>query len=68
MNGTLQRLTGTVQMDENIAPEMRAIIDVNASAEARKIEDRIFKPFNRYFPIPQGDRDSNPELTQNEGY
>lgn len=68
LNGTLQRLTGTVQMDENIAPEMRAIIDVNASAEARKIEDRVFKSFNRYFPIPQGDRDSNPELTQNEGY
>lgn len=68
LNGTLQRVVGTVNMDVNTDPELRATINVNASDEDRKIEDRVFKPFNRYLPIPQDDRDSNPNLTQNDGY
>ena len=68
LNGTLERRVGTVKMDKSIAPGERATIDVNASASDKKIEDRKFKTTNRYLPIPQGARDANPQLTQNDGY
>ena len=68
MNGTLERRVGTVSMDKNVAPGMRATINVNASDADKKIEDRRFKTTNRYLPIPQGARDANPQLTQNDGY
>lgn len=68
LNGVLERLTGTVSMDKAIDPTMRATINLNATSADKKVEDRIFKPFHRYLPIPQGDRDSNPKLTQNDGY
>lgn len=55
-------------MDKNVAPGMRATINVNASDADKKIEDRRFKTTNRYLPIPQGARDANPQLTQNDGY
>lgn len=68
MNGTLERRMGTVNMDATVDPGMRATINVNASAEEKKIEDRTFKTTNRYLPIPQGARDANQKLTQNDGY
>lgn len=68
MNGTLERVVGTVNMDKSVDPTLRATINVNASAEDKKVEDRIFKPHFRYLPIPQGDRDKNPNLGQNTGY
>ncbi len=68
LNGTLERRVGTVNMDKSVAPGMRATIDVNASAADKKIEDRVFKTTNRYLPIPQGARDANPNLKQNDGY
>lgn len=68
LNGVLERVVGTVSMDENIDPALRATINPNAAAEDKKIEDRIFKPTNRYLPIPQSARDKNSKLEQNEGY
>lgn len=68
LNGILQRVVGTVAMDKNIDPTLRATINPNAPAEDKKIEDRVFKPANRYLPIPQNARDKNPKLDQNEGY
>lgn len=68
MNGTLERVMGTVNMDKSVDPTLRATINVNASAEDKKVEDRVFKPHFRYLPIPQGDRDKNPNLSQNTGY
>ena len=55
-------------MDKNVAPGMRATINVNASDADKKNKDRRFKTTNRYLPIPQGARDANPQLTQNDGY
>lgn len=68
MNGTLQRVVGTVSMDASVAPEMRATINPNASKKERLIEERIFKPHHRYLPIPQSACNKNPQLTQNDGY
>lgn len=68
LNEVLERVVGTVSMDENIDPALRATINPNAAAEDKKIEDRIFKPTNRYLPIPQSARDKNSKLEQNEGY
>ena len=68
MTGTLERVMGTVNMDKNLDPTLRATINVNASAEDKKVEDRVFKPHFRYLPIPQSDRDKNPKLEQNTGY
>ncbi|MCP3894481.1 RagB/SusD family nutrient uptake outer membrane protein [Bacteroides sp.] len=68
MTGTLERVMGTVNMDKNVDPTLRATINVNASAEDKKVEDRVFKPHFRYLPIPQSDRDKNPKLEQNTGY
>ncbi len=68
LNGTLERRIGTVNMDASVDPGMRATINVNASAEEKKIETRTFKTTNRYLPIPQGALDANTKLTQNDGY
>lgn len=68
LNGTLERRVGTVNMDASVDPEMRATIDPNASAADKKIEDRTFQAFQRYFPIPQAAMDKNKNLKQNEGY
>lgn len=67
LNGVLQRVVGTVDYNE-ADPYRRAVINVNASAADKQIEDRIFKPHNRYLPIPQKNMDTNPQLVQNEGY
>jgi hypothetical protein len=67
LNGTLTRVTGTINYSET-DPAKRAVIDLNPSAADTKIEDRIFKTHFRYLPIPQSARDKNPKLTQNPGY
>lgn len=67
LNQTLERLVGTVDM-KGADPETRATIELNAAADKKKIEDRVFMPYNRYFPIPQGDIDNNDKLVQNPGY
>ena len=41
---------------------------VNATAADKMIENRVFKTTNRYLPIPQGARDANKQLKQNDGY
>lgn len=68
LNKTLERVVGTVSNDSSIDPELRATINVNATPQDKKIEDRVFKPHFRYLPISTGNRDSNPKLTQNPGY
>lgn len=67
LNGVLQRVVGTLNYSET-DPEKRAVIDVNAVATDRKVEDRVFKPHNRYNPIPQSVIDNNPSLKQNPEY
>jgi hypothetical protein len=67
LNGTLQRVVGTVNYKET-EPLKRATIDINAAASDRKIEDRVFHTYNRYLPIPQGKISANPKLEQNPGY
>jgi hypothetical protein len=67
LNGTLQRVVGTVNYNE-AEPLKRATIDTNATASDRKIEDRAFHTYNRYLPIPQGKISANPKLEQNPGY
>ena len=59
---------GTINTDLSIDPTLRATIKIDATEREKKIEDRVFKPYNRYLPIPQEDLDSNPKLEQNEGY
>lgn len=66
LNTTLVRRTGTV--GDGADPETRATIDLNPAAEDILIETRVFKPFHRYYPLPQGAIDKNPKLVQNEGY
>ncbi len=67
LNGALNRVVGTVNNAETDVYK-RATIDVAASADKKLVENRQFKPHNRYFPIPQSSRDKNPNLTQNPGY
>lgn len=67
LNGPLYRVVGTVDYDESDL-YTRATIDVNADAQSRLIETRIFKSHNRYLPIPQSSIDKNPKLEQNTGY
>lgn len=67
LNGTLTRVSGTINYDET-EPTKRAVIELNPAASDIKIEDRVFQPHFRYLPIPQSARDKNPSLTQNEGY
>lgn len=66
LNTTLVRRTGTVSNGPD--PETRATIDQNPAKEDIFIEDRVFKTFHRYYPLPQGAMDKNPKLVQNEGY
>ncbi|MDO5074926.1 MAG: RagB/SusD family nutrient uptake outer membrane protein [Bacteroidales bacterium] len=63
LNGTLNRITGTVNAQES-NPEKRATI----AKSVAKIETRLFKPHYRYYPIPRKNRERNPKLTQNPGY
>lgn len=67
LNGPLYRVVGTVN---NVEPDLykRATVNVNADAQSRLIETRVFKSHNRYLPIPQNSRDKNPKLDQNSGY
>lgn len=67
LNGVLQRVVGTLNYSETDS-EKRAVIDVNAVATDRKVEDRVFKPHHRYNPIPQSAIDNNPSLKQNPEY
>lgn len=66
LNTTLVRRTGTVS--DGPDPETRATIELNPAKEDIFIETRVFKPFHRYYPLPQGAIDKNPKLVQNEGY
>lgn len=69
LNGTLYRMTGTVNTGEPDR-DLRAVITAPTAGNAalRKIEDRVFRPYNRYLPFPQAELDKNPNLKQNEGY
>lgn len=67
MNGTLTRIVGTINYSE-AEPFKRAKIDVNATMEQKKIEDRTFQTYQRYLPIPQEFMDKNLKLVQNPGY
>ena len=55
-------------MDASVDPEVRATINLDASPEDKLIEERLFQPHHRYFPIKQAIMDKNPKLVQNEGY
>ena len=63
LNGALNRITGTIDYNNN-DPYTRATI----ATEVDFVENRSFKPYNRYMPIPQSARDANPNLSQNQGY
>lgn len=68
LNGVLERIVGTVNTAET-DPTRRASINVNAAANEKKVEERVFKPHNRYNPLSQKDAiDINPKLEQNPGY
>ena len=64
LNGPLQRMVGTVDM-AGMNPETRATINPSAPAEAKLVENRIFKPHFRYLPIPQWVIDRNPNFGKN---
>lgn len=66
LNGSIVRRIGTVGTGDN--PEERATITQNPPASEVTIENRVFKPYHRYFPISQEIIDKNPKLKQNEGY
>lgn len=71
LNGTLYRMIGKVNTSLPTSErDLRATIDLptDANKTDRKIEDRVFKPFHRYLPIPQAELDKNPMLVQNPGY
>lgn len=69
LNGTLYRMIGKVDASKTDR-DQRATYELptDANKTDRKIEDRIFKPFHRYLPIPQAELDKNPQLVQNTGY
>ncbi len=62
LNGPLNQVTGTIDYTQT-DPTLRAVI-----SGTRMIEERTFKAYNRYLPIPQGNLSDNPQLTQNPGY
>ena len=68
LNGKLVRRIGTVSMDDNIDPELRATINQDVAESDVLIENRVFKDFHRYLPLGQGLYDKNPKLVQNPGY
>ena len=61
--GSLTRITGTVDMT-GTNPETRATV----SDTREVVENRLFKPEFRYWPIPQSARNRNPKLEQNAGF
>lgn len=67
LNGVLTRVVGTLDAS-NSNPELRAVINPEAPLSEAKIEDRVFKPYNRYLPISQSVISSNGNLKQNPGY
>ncbi len=62
LNGPLMRITGTVDYSETDQFKRAKV-----SGETL-VENREFKPHNRYMPIPQSALDKNPNLKQNDGY
>lgn len=64
LNDNLTCITGTVD-ETQTDPTLRAVIN---TSKTEPVETRVFKDYNRYFPIPQGNIDDNPKLVQNEGY
>lgn len=69
LNGTLYRMIGTINVNESDR-DLRAVITAptTENESLRKIEDRVFRPYNRYLPFPQAELDKNPNLRQNSGY
>ena len=63
LNGPLKAITGTIDPNET-DPTKRAVV-----TGSELVEERVFKPYHRYLPIPQSAIDKNKEqLKQNEGY
>ena len=62
LNGTLTRITGTVDTTV-VDPTRRAIVNGTSA-----VEERTFHTYNRYLPIPQKNISDNPKLEQNPGY
>lgn len=62
MNGRLNAILGTIDPNEP-DPTKRAVI-----TGSELVEERVFKPHNRYLPIKQDYIRRNPNLKQNEGY
>ena len=62
LNGTLTRITGTVDTTV-VDPTRRAIVSGTSV-----VEERTFHTYNRYLPIPQKNISDNPKLEQNPGY
>ena len=68
LNGPLERMVGTVNMS-GTDPYTRATINPSASATEKLVETRVFRPHNRYLPIPQFVLDRNPKFgANNPGY
>lgn len=69
LNKTVYRMLGTIDYNEP-DPTRRAVLEVptDANKSKRKLEDRVFYPFQRYLPFPQSELDKNPNLEQNTGY
>lgn len=67
MPGDLLRFCGTVNYEES-NPELRAVIDPDASREDKLVEVRYFNKKQFHLPLMQSELDSNPNLVQNEGY
>ena len=63
LNGNLTRVAGTVDM-AGTNPETRATV----SDTREVIENRLFKPEFRYWPIPQSAIDRNSKIKQNAGF
>lgn len=69
LNGPLYRMVGTVDVN-NPDPDMRAVIEAPSedNKTLRTLENRTFSPYQRYLPIHQNQLNTNPNLTQTEGY
>ena len=69
LNSPLYRMVGTVDASHP-DPAMRAVIELptEENQRLRKLEDRSFYPYQRYLPIHQEQLNTNPNLTQTEGY
>ncbi|MDR0333046.1 MAG: RagB/SusD family nutrient uptake outer membrane protein [Dysgonamonadaceae bacterium] len=64
MNGPLTRINGTVSHDPAVDQFRRARV----TGTPVLIENRVFRPHNRYLPFSTGNLDRNPQLKQNPGY